>query len=103
MLYQAASDADLMEEYLRRPKGPHSPELQAYLKALLADPATRNAVIVNLVPFRVWALASLPQDRSLRVRIERERLFDSEDEAERALFLRRLEMRRSSHGRPHDR
>lgn len=82
-----------MEEYLRRPKGPHSPELQAFLKSLLGERASRNVIIVNLVPFRLWALATLPEDRSLRVRIERDRLFENEEDAERALLLRRLDLR----------
>ncbi len=95
-LYEPPGEKELVEEYLQRPKGPHSPELQAFLKTLLGERASRNVIIVNLVPFRLWALATLPKDRSLRVRIERDRPFDSEDDAERALFLRRLELRAAS-------
>lgn len=92
-LYQLPDEAELVTEFLRAPKGPHSPELQAYIKSLLGAPAARNIVIVNLVPFRTWALARLP-DRRLgsegdRIVIERERLFDSEEDAVRALFIRR--------------
>jgi hypothetical protein len=92
-LYEPPGEEKLVEEYLQRPKGPHSPELQDFLKTLLGERASRNVIIVNLVPFRLWVLATLPEDRSLRVQIERDRPFDSEDDAERALFLRRLELR----------
>jgi hypothetical protein len=93
-LYEAPGEAELVDEYLRLPSGPHSPELVAFLKALHADRASQTAIAVNLVPFKIWALATLPEDRSLRISIERERLFETEDEANRALFLRRLDLRR---------
>lgn len=96
-LHEPPGEKELVEEYLQRPKGPHSPELQAFLKTLLGENASRNVIIVNLIPFRLWALATLPEDRSLRIEIERDRSFDSEDEAERALFLRRLERRAVSY------
>jgi translation elongation factor EF-Ts len=39
---------------------------------------------------------SLPEDRSQGIVIERARLFDSEDDANRALFLRRVGLRRAA-------
>lgn len=95
-LYQPPGESDLVAEFLSRPDGPHSPELQVFVKALLADPSARAAIIIILVPFRRWALATLPKDRSQRVVIERDRMFETEDEAKRALFLRRLELRRGA-------
>lgn len=95
-LYEPPGEEKLVEEYLQRPKGPYSPELQAFLKTLLRERASRDVIIVNLVPFRLWALATLPEDKTLRIQIERDRAFDSEDDAERALFLRRLELRAAS-------
>jgi hypothetical protein len=97
-LYDPPGEAELVEEYLRLPNGPHSPELVAFLKALHADRASQAAIVVSLVPFKLWALATLPQDRSLRIAIERERLFETEDDANRALFLRRLDLRRAAAG-----
>lgn len=100
-LYEPPGEKELVDEYLRLPAGPHSPELTAFLKVLQGNSASGGAIIVNLVPFRLWALATLPDDRSRRVAIERERLFECEDDASRALFLRRLELRRRS-SRPCD-
>lgn len=101
-LYEPPGEAQLVDEYLRVPNGPHSPELVAFLKALQADRASQAAIVVNLVPFKIWALATLPQDRSLRISIERERLFETEDDANRALFLRRLDLRRTAIGGDRD-
>ncbi|MDB5550290.1 MAG: hypothetical protein JWL86_274 [Rhizobium sp.] len=85
-LYEPPGEAELVEEYLRLPKGPHSLELMGLIKALQANRAGQGTIIVNLVPFKLWALASLPEDRSMRVSIERDRLFETEDGASRALF-----------------
>jgi hypothetical protein len=95
-LYEPPDEAELVEEYLRLPKGPHSLELMSFMKELQASRAGQGTIIVNLVPFKLWALASLPEDRSMRVSIERDRLFETEDEASRALFLRRLELLRAA-------
>lgn len=99
-LYEPPTEGELVAELLAAPRGPHSPELQQFLKALLADAAARDAVLVTLVPFRRWALATLPRERGQRVEIERERLFEDEEEAMRALFLRRLERRRAAAAAP---
>lgn len=95
-LYEPPGEAELVAEYLRLPKGPHSLELISFLKALQASRAGQGTIIVNLVPFKLWALARLPEDRSMRVSIERDRLFETEDDASRALFLRRLELLRET-------
>jgi hypothetical protein len=58
-LYQPPGESDLVAEFLSRPDGPHSPELQVFVKALLADPPARAAIIITLVPFRSWAFATL--------------------------------------------
>lgn len=94
-LYEPPTEGELVAEFLAAPRGPHSPELQHFLKVLLADVSARDAVLVALVPFRRWALATLPRERGQRVEIERERTFEDEEEAMRALFLRRLERRRA--------
>jgi len=92
-IYEPPTEAELVAEFLARPLGPHSPELQRFVAGLLADPGARDVVVLTLVPFRRWALGRLPADRSARVVIERERVFDDEEEALRALFLRRLASR----------
>lgn len=97
-LHEPPGEAELVEEYLRLPKGPHSLELMSFMKALQASRAGQGTIIVNLVPFKIWALASLPEDRSLRISIERDRLFETEDDASRALFLRRLELLHEASG-----
>jgi hypothetical protein len=97
-LYDLPGAADLVNEYLRRPAGPHSPELRAFIRKLQGASTSRGTIIVSLVPFRLWALATLPQDRSQRITIERDRLFECEDDASRALFLRQLELQRAPPG-----
>jgi hypothetical protein len=92
-LYPSPSEADLVAEFRRNPRGPHSPALQRLLNIVHADPNGARLVLVTLEPFRRWAIACLPAERGGRIEIERDTIFTSLDEAEWALFRRRWLMR----------
>jgi hypothetical protein len=88
-LYPPETERDLIAELRRNPSGPHSPGLQRLLNIVRADPASHGLVLVTLVPFRQWVIASMPEDRSERIVIEREPVFTDLEAAEWALFRRR--------------
>ena len=88
-LYPSKSEADLIAEFRRNPRGPHGPALQRLLNLVHADPNSACLVLVTLEPFRRWAIARLPAERGGRIEIERDTIFTGLDEAEWALFRRR--------------
>ncbi len=92
-LFPPETERDLIAELRRNPSGPYSPGLQRLLNSVHADPVGRSLILVTLVPFRQWAIARLPEDRSERIIIERETVFTDIKTAEWALFRRRWYLR----------
>ena len=82
---------DLAEEFMLRPFGHHSAELQRVLNVLRGGPLKDKYVLVCTKPHREWVLAQLSGERGEPVRILEEHVFTSAEEAERAVFRRRWE------------
>lgn len=82
---------DLVEEFLRTPRGPHSLELQLVLNRMRWSGAGRRHVVLTLEPGRRWMLARLPERRGQPLERLPNRVFGSIAEAERAVFVLRWE------------
>ena len=88
------SRLDLVEEFRRRPRGPHSDELQKLLHRMRwsGDPgAGGRYVLVVREPGRRWVLARLPRERGQPVELLSNHVFASLAEAEWEVFKRRWE------------
>lgn len=80
---------DLVEEFRRAPKGPHSDDLQKVLHRMRwAGEARRYAVIV-VEPGRRWMLGRLPDRRNAPVERLTDQVFTDLADAEWEVFRRR--------------
>jgi hypothetical protein len=89
-----ATRLDLVEEFRRRPRGPHGDELQKLLHRMrwAGDFETGGRyVLVIKTPGREWLLARLPRQRGKPVQVMRNRVFTSIAEAEWEVFKLRWE------------
>ena len=87
MSYVDPKRRDLIEAFLANPGGPHSPELQRMVNELRFDKTMKDKyVVVCTKPHEEWTLAQLPGQRGKPIRLHKERVFTSLDDAERAIF-----------------
>jgi hypothetical protein len=89
-----AARLDLVEEFRRRPRGPHGDELQKLLHRMRwsGDPeASGRYVLVVKEPGRRWVLARLPRVRGKPIEMLPNQVFASIAEAEWEVFKRRWE------------
>jgi len=89
-----ASRLDLVEEFRRKPRGPHGDELQKLLHRMRwsgDSEASGRYVLVVKEPGRRWALGRLPRMRGKPVEILSNQVFTSIAEAEWEVFKRRWE------------
>jgi len=83
---------DLVEAFIANPNGPHGPELQRLVNKLRFEPTMKGKyAVVCTKPYEEWTLAQLPGKRGEPVRIHRDRVFTSLEDAERAVFKLRWE------------
>jgi hypothetical protein len=84
-----AGRLDLVEEFRRRPRGPHSDDLQKLLHRMRwpGDPGESGRfVLIVLDPGRQWGLARLPRRRGARIERLANHVFASLEEAEWHVF-----------------
>jgi hypothetical protein len=83
---------DLVEEFRRKPKGPHSPDLQKLLHRMrwAGDPETGGRYVLLVQdPGRRWMLARLPAVRGAPIMPIANQVFTSLAAAEWDVFKRR--------------
>ena len=79
----------LAEEFMQDPLGPHSPELQRVLMVFRGGPVEGKHVLVCTKPYREWTLAQVTGVRGKPVKMLRDQVFTSLEDAERAVFRMR--------------
>lgn len=82
---------DLVEEFRRAPRGPHSDELQKLLHRMRWSGVGQRYVLVTLEPNRRWMLGRLPGRRDAPVETFPNRIFTDLAAAEWAVFVLRWE------------
>lgn len=85
---------DLVEEFRRRPRGPHGDELQKLLHRMRwagDSEATGRYILVVTQPGKEWVLGRLPRQRGKPIELLRNRVFASIAEAEWEVFKLRWE------------
>src|SRR4051812_7306759 len=88
------SRLDLVEEFRRKPRGPHGEELQKLLHRMrwAGDPDSPGRfVLVVTEPGRQWTLGRLPRQRGKPIELLPNRVFGSIAEAEWEVFKLRWE------------
>lgn len=89
-VYQVgAHDSQVVDEFLRKPIGHHSPALQRVLNVFRGEPTAGKYVLVCMQPHKEWVLGQLTGERGKPVKILKGQVFRSLEEAERAVFRRR--------------
>jgi hypothetical protein len=85
---------DLVEEFRKKPKGPHGEELQKLLHRMRWSGDLESSgryVLVVKEPNRRWVLARLPRERGKPIEFIANQVFTSLAEAEWEVFKRRWE------------
>jgi hypothetical protein len=80
---------DLLDEFLRNPLGPHSPELTRVVLYLRSRSKHQRQALVELEANRQYCIATLPDGHRGTLEIDESRIFTSIAEAETEVFLRR--------------
>jgi hypothetical protein len=83
---------ELVEEHRRNPLGHHSDALERVLRYVRRSRGRLEGayVIVALEPYRSFAIGTLSAQRGVSPAIDRSEIFASREEAEHAVFVRRL-------------
>jgi hypothetical protein len=79
-------DREWVDEFRKRPVGPHSPQLQRVLNALRGGPLAGRYVLICTRPYREWVLARHPGGRGKPFEILPQHRFSSLEEAEWTVF-----------------
>jgi hypothetical protein len=77
---------DLVEEFRRKPRGPHSRDLQLVLHRMRWGPVAGRYVLVTLEPGKRWVLGQLPGERGAKIEIHHNRSYSSLEAAEWDVF-----------------
>jgi hypothetical protein len=85
------SRLDLVEEFRRQPRGPHSDELQKVLHRMRWSGVTGRWVLITLEPNRRWMLGRVPEKRGVPMETFANCIFTRIEDAEREIFRRRWE------------
>lgn len=80
---------DLVEEFRRSPKGPHSDALQKVLHRMRWAGEERRYVLIVVEPGRRWMLGRLPERRGGQVERLTDHVFTDPADAEWEVFRRR--------------
>lgn len=86
-----SSRTDLVEEFRRSPKGPHSRELQMLLHRMRWESPGGRYVLFAVEPGKRWMLGKLPGKRNAPVELMHNRTYDSPAAAEWDIFKLRWE------------
>lgn len=84
-------DDDLIQEHKEDPVGQHSDDLQRVLHYFRRQPLDEKYVIVETERNEEWNIGLLSGERGNSPKLLEEDAFDSLEEAEHAVFLRRIE------------
>ncbi|MBM3518673.1 MAG: hypothetical protein FJX56_12565 [Alphaproteobacteria bacterium] len=74
------------EEFMQKPIGHHSPELQRVLMVFRGEPLEGKYVLVCTKPFKEWTLGQLTGVRGKPVKLLKDKTFTSIEDAEREVF-----------------
>jgi hypothetical protein len=85
------SRLDLVEEFRRKPRGPHSDELQKILHRMRWSGPGGRWVLIALEPNRRWMMGRLPGRRGAPVETFPNRVFTRIEDAEWEVFRMRWE------------
>lgn len=89
-LYQVSShDQHVVDEFQKKPIGHHSPALQRVLNVFRGEPTQDKYVLICTKPHKEWVLGQLTGERGKPVKILRNMVFESIEEAEKEVFRRR--------------
>jgi hypothetical protein len=94
---QAEKDR-LIDEFRQRPVGHHSPDLQRLLTRLRGEPLEGKYVLICRKPHTEWVLGQLSGRRGGPVKILKDQVFTSLEDAEREVFRRRRKRHLGSEG-----
>ncbi|MET0529743.1 MAG: hypothetical protein ABW003_15670 [Microvirga sp.] len=82
---------DLIEEFRRNPRGPHSEDLQKVLHRMRWAGVAGRYVLVTLEPGKKWMLGRLPAKRGGRIQTFPDKIYTSPLAAEWDIFCLRWE------------
>lgn len=80
------SRTDLVEEFRRNPKGPHSDDLRRLLHRMRWSGVGGRYVLIVLEPGKRWMLGKLPGKRGAPIETMHNRIYDSVAKAEWDIF-----------------
>jgi len=82
-------DRQVVDEFEKTPIGHHSPGLQRVLNVFRGEATVGKYVLICTKRHREWVLGQLTGERGKPVKILRDKVFTSIEEAEREVFRRR--------------
>jgi len=82
-------DRQAADEFEKTPIGHHSPGLQRVLNVFRGEATVGKYVLICTKRHREWVLGQLTGERGKPVKIFRDKVFTSIEEAEREVFRRR--------------
>jgi hypothetical protein len=85
----AEEDRQYIEEFRRKPIGPHSPGLQRLLNVMRLYRGGFQYVLVCRVPFSEYSIGKMFPNRTAPIEIEEAATYSTREEAEWELFCRR--------------
>jgi hypothetical protein len=80
---------DLVEEFRRNPRGPHSADLQKVLHRMRWSGVAGRFVLITLEPGRRWMLGRLSEKRGERIETFPNRIYTNPADAEWEIFCLR--------------
>jgi hypothetical protein len=82
-------DRQVVDEFQKAPIGRHSPALQRVPNVFRGAPVQDKYVLICTKPHKEWVLGQLTGERGKPVKILRDMVFTSIEDAEREVFRRR--------------
>lgn len=89
-------DRQVVAEFYETPIGHHSPALQRVLNVFRGEATAGKYVLICTKPHKEWVLGQLSGERGKPVKILKNEVFTSIEEAEREIFRRRWKKYTSS-------
>jgi|SRR5262245_39897117 len=82
-------DRPVVAEFKKTPIGHHSPDLQRVLNVFRGEPTAGKYVLICTKPHKQWVLGQLTGERGKPVKILKDQVFTSLEDAEQEVFRRR--------------
>ena len=82
-------DRPVVDEFDKAPIGRHSPALQRVLNVFRGEPLQDKYVLLCTKPHKQWVLGQLIGERGKPVKVLKDQVFTSIEDAEREVFRRR--------------